>query len=391
MAKKESITILDLSKHFNSEPYKAEIFDMLISGIENSSDIVIITDTNGIVQYVNTIFEKITGYTTKEIIGQNMKLLCSGKQDKDFYENMWATIKKGSIWQGSIINKNKQELLYYQEMTIIPIKKGGSKISNFVAFQRDLTDAVGIEKELTIKNKELTNLTKIRNRMISIIKNEFLKPFLHIQEFINIILEEKADDISDDVRAYLGICNNNIERISRLIQDLQRVPKMKTTDIVIQLEYADIEPIIQQVINILKPSADEKNVSIILENQSNIHKLYIDTEKIKSVMRCLLVNALKRSVPSHEVNIYIKEKNGFIEINVQDIGQNITPDCKDIIFNHQENSVNNSANYEDYSTNLAVCKDIIEQHNGRIWIQTNREHGNTFTFKLPIEKRTQTR
>jgi len=93
---------------------------------------VMITDKEGIIEYVNPAFEKVTGYTREEVIGENPRILKSGKHTKKVYENMWKTILSGKPFHSVIIDKAKNGRLFKEQKTITPIKEKG-KITHFVS------------------------------------------------------------------------------------------------------------------------------------------------------------------------------------------------------------------------------------------------------------------
>ena len=110
----------------------------LIAAVEQAGDSVVMTDPRGIIQFVNPAFERTTGYTQEEVIGQNPRILKSGKQDELFYHNLWHTISSGRIWTGLMVNKRKDGSLYTEETTISPIRDASGRIVNHVAVQRDI-------------------------------------------------------------------------------------------------------------------------------------------------------------------------------------------------------------------------------------------------------------
>ena len=93
----------------------------LVTAIEQSAEAVVITDTHGEIEYVNPAFTRITGYSREEVLGQNPRILKSGKHDPEFYQQLWETILKGQPWHGEIINRRKDGSLYTEQMNITPI------------------------------------------------------------------------------------------------------------------------------------------------------------------------------------------------------------------------------------------------------------------------------
>ena len=115
-------------------------FDMMSAAFEQTADHVVITDTEGVILYVNPAFEKTTGYTKKDAIGQTPRILQSGKHDEKFYKKVWDTILSGRTFQGTIINKKKNGELYHSDQTITPIHDEFGKISNFISIWKDSTE-----------------------------------------------------------------------------------------------------------------------------------------------------------------------------------------------------------------------------------------------------------
>ena len=96
--------------------------DNLATAIRQAVDVIVITDTEGNIQYANPAFEKTTGYSCKEAVGQNPKILKSGEQDDTFYRQLWETISSGKTWEGRFINKKKNGPFYTEEATISPVR-----------------------------------------------------------------------------------------------------------------------------------------------------------------------------------------------------------------------------------------------------------------------------
>ncbi len=133
------------------------------SAVENMAEGLVITDINGTIIFVNPGFTKMTGYSEEEAIGQNPRILKSGKHDKKFYENLWNTILSGNIWRGSLINRRKDGTLYWEEMTIVPVKDSRGKITNFVAVKRDVTDRKMLEEEIRKKEEYYRKIFNMSN------------------------------------------------------------------------------------------------------------------------------------------------------------------------------------------------------------------------------------
>jgi PAS domain S-box-containing protein len=120
----------------------------LSTAIDQAAESIIITDTDGNIQYVNPAFERISGYLRDEAIGQNPRILQSGKHDLEFYTKLWDTIKAGNVWEGHFINKRKDGKFYEEEATISPVRDKTGRVINYVAVKRDVTEHVRLEEQL---------------------------------------------------------------------------------------------------------------------------------------------------------------------------------------------------------------------------------------------------
>ncbi len=109
------------------------------TALDSAANSVVITDREGTVLWVNSAFAKLTGYTAAEAIGQNTRLLKSGKHNDQFYRNIWSTILRGSVWRGEVINRRKDGSFYVEEMTITPVRSATGSVSHFIAIKEDIT------------------------------------------------------------------------------------------------------------------------------------------------------------------------------------------------------------------------------------------------------------
>ncbi len=107
---------------------------------EYSPASVVITDIHGTIEYVNTTFCKVTGYSTEEAIGQNPRILKSGNLPESLYQDLWQTIMAGKTWQGDLINKKKNGEEFWESASISPIKNDEGQITHFVAIKQDITE-----------------------------------------------------------------------------------------------------------------------------------------------------------------------------------------------------------------------------------------------------------
>jgi len=120
----------------------------LITAIEGVDESIMITDATGVIQYVNPAFERNTGYSQEEAIGQKPSILKSGAHDDNFYKNMWEMLMSGQVWAGVIKNKRKNGSFYYDLASISPVLNASGNITNFISIKQDITDRRNMEEKL---------------------------------------------------------------------------------------------------------------------------------------------------------------------------------------------------------------------------------------------------
>jgi len=137
---------------------KSEAYKKLFTAVEQGPTIVVITDYEGNLEYVNKKFQSITGYTFKEIKGKNPKFLNSGKLPKSIFNELWTTIKSGKIWNGIFHNKRKNGETYWEEGTISPVFDEKGCIVNFVKISQDITGLKEAREELGKSREQLKSI-----------------------------------------------------------------------------------------------------------------------------------------------------------------------------------------------------------------------------------------
>ena len=152
------VVVDDITKKKKSE----EEIKKLSTAVEQSANTIIITDINGNIEYTNPKFTELTGYSREEVIGLNPRVLNAGTEAKEYYKKMWQTISSGKIWKGEFHNKSKNGRLFWENVTITPIKNNDGIITNYLAVKEDITshkEAKEALQESEKRFKQLSNLT----------------------------------------------------------------------------------------------------------------------------------------------------------------------------------------------------------------------------------------
>lgn len=172
-------TFEDITKHRK----EGKLLQKLVQAVEQSPVSVIITDTKGIIEYINPKFLELTGYSKTEVIGKSPSLLKSGKTAVTEYKEMWDTIKAGKEWRGIFLNKKKNGESYWESATIAPVINEAGLVTNFIAVKEDVTLIKQAEEVLKRSNDVLEKLVSQRTHELLITQDATIDSMAILSEF----------------------------------------------------------------------------------------------------------------------------------------------------------------------------------------------------------------
>lgn len=130
------------------------------AAVEAAANGIVILDYEGTIEWCNPAFTQMTGYASDEVIGQNLNILYSGQLREEFFEEVWQKVFSGQVWHGEMINKRKDNTIYFEEQTITPVCNDKGKISHFISIKQDITSRKEAEADLEKSYKDLQQLTQ---------------------------------------------------------------------------------------------------------------------------------------------------------------------------------------------------------------------------------------
>ena len=354
---------------------------------------IVITDINGIIEYVNPAFEKITGYSARDAIGQNPRLLKSGQHDEAFYKNLWETIITGKSWNGRFINKRRDGTLFHEEAHIFPITDIEGRIVNFAAIKREITREVMIEEQLKQASQleaigRLTGgvahdfnniLTIIRGNAEAALKN--VRPETPLYKEISGILKAsmQATRVTSQLLAFSRkqIIRPRLLAINHVLMNLRStLDRIVEEDIDFQYTlcetgdtvYADLGQIEQCILNLVINAQD----AIRQKNPQTEKKITIETKTIT-------INAQQREA-------YIDLAEGvYVLITISDTGIGMDADTQEKIF---EPFFTTKEPGEGTGLGSSTVFGIIKQNRGAVHVESEPGVGSTFKIFWPAAEGT---
>ncbi len=357
---------------------------LLATAVEQSAESVLITDPDGRIEYVNPAYERITGYSKKEVVGKSPGILKSGQTEPYEYKLLWDTIQAGKVWRGKIINRKKDGSLFTEEQTIAPVKDGQGKITHYVAVKRDIT-----------RQNQLKKIVRQTQKMqaIGTLAGGIAHDFNNILTAILGFAELSALQCGDN-----ELLKNNIEEIitaseraGQLVRQILTFSRQTEQNI----SSLRIDLIVKEALRLLRASLPS-NIELIIDIRAKA-LVRADPTQIHQVVMNLCTNAYQAmdddragrievildttEVGYHEgVELGNIPAGEYVILKVQDNGHGIAEEHLNRIF---EPYFTTREKNEGTGLGLAVVHGIIQEHRGTIKVESTPAQGSCFTVYLP--------
>ncbi|PKP51388.1 MAG: hypothetical protein CVT92_12885 [Bacteroidetes bacterium HGW-Bacteroidetes-1] len=248
----------------------------------------------------------------------------------------------------------------------------------------DITEQKQIENEIKRKNLALEKSNAEKDKFFSIIAHDLKSPFNSILGLSEILVEQIKEKEYQGIEKYAHIINQSSLRAMDLLMNLMEWAQSQTGRMVFNPEYFELVELIKNTTALLEGAIQQKSISLSKKIPANA-PVYADKAMISTVLRNLLSNAIKFSHPGGNIDISAKENQKELIISVSDHGIGIPKAGMDKLFRIDENySTPGTQNEKGTGLGLILCKEFVEKHGGKIWVESKLGVGSTFYFSLPI-------
>ncbi|GIK24079.1 MAG: hypothetical protein BroJett006_03250 [Betaproteobacteria bacterium] len=354
----------------------------LSQAVEHSPATVVITDRDGTIEYVNPKFTEITGYSRREAVGQNPRILKSGTTPPEVYADMWSTLLRGQEWRGELENRKKNGELFWEATRISPLRNEEGAITHFIVVKEDITERKRAEEEILRLNAGLERRVQERTRDLESfsysVSHDLRAPVRSINGFAR-LLKERCDGCHDaQARDSLERIIKSSLRMGDLIDDLLRLSQIGRSEI--SLEQVDLSGLAREVLGELADHAPERKLDARIEEGVVVRG---DPQLLRIVLENLLGNAWKFTARRETAQIGFgwREESGRRVIHIRDNGAGFDSRYANRLFGAFQR-LHRAEDFEGTGIGLAIVARIIGLHDGRIWAEAEPERGATFHFTL---------
>lgn len=354
----------------------------LAKAIEETWETVVVTDANGIIEYVNPAFEKISGYSREEAIGTSTAVLKSGKHNDEFYAELWDTIAGGKTWHGEFINRRKDGTLYQEEATISPIRSPGGTITNYVAVKRDVTQLKRLEQQLRQAQK-MESLGTMAGGIAHDFNN-ILFALMGYAQLMRVDVEEGSlaeKNLKEIIKAG--------DRLKELVAQILAFSRQSDTG----AAEADIVPVVREEAAAARESLPE-GARLKFATELDEATVELGEHQLRTVLQHLLSNAvyaLEGEPGTITVALKLHQQlaeearqvkpGAYLELVVSDTGFGIHPDIQDRIFEPFFTTRDVGAGR---GMGLAVVHGIVTRRGGTVVVESEFGQGTTMRVLLPL-------
>lgn len=248
-----------------------------------------------------------------------------------------------------------------------------------VLFVLVLARVAGLMEDITRHHR----VEKLRNEFVSLVSHELRTPLTSIRGALGLIASGRLGALPDDTQEMLDIAVRNTQRLGRLLDDILDLEQMDSGKLLIAKQARSARGLAEQAATEMRPMAEQAAVQLQVAGPDAT--VFADPYRAVQALANLLGNAIKFSPPGASVWVTAEPKRSDVLFRVKDQGRGIPPDKLETIFGRFEQVDSTNARDQGGSgLGLAICRSIIEQHGGRIWVQSTLGQGSTFSFTLPL-------
>jgi PAS domain S-box-containing protein len=341
--------------------------------VDNVSDVIIITDMEGIVVYANGAVEKITGYKPQEITGKKAAALWKSPMPLESYQKIWDTIKnQKKIFIGEIQNKRKNGEIFTAAISISPILDEKGEAAFFVGIERDVTQEKKIEHA--------------KDEFVSLASHQLRTPPTIIEWYTEMLQSGDLGPIPEKQAKYLTEIYRANQRMILVINSMLNISRVEMGTFGIHPKKIDLRVNIEESIKELG-SRFNREAEIKKNYASSLGLVNVDPGIMTIIIDNLLSNAYKYSPPENtKIAVTAKVENGSLLLSIKDNGIGILPKDENRIFEKMFRADNAVAlNPNGTGLGLYMIKRIIvDGLGGKIWFDSKKNEGATFYVSLPV-------
>ena len=372
--------------------------------VEQATVSIVMTDLDAAIIYANPYSESTTGYSRGELIGKNPRILQSGKQDREFYTELWETLTAGNTWNGRFINRRKDGGLYHEAATIFPIKNSHGEIINYAAVKRDISKEIEMEEalrnerkqlsrrvtertaELRRANAELHRVVRLKDEFLATMSHELRTPLNSILTLAEVLEETLQAATTVKQQGYFHTLRDSAEHLLNLINDILDVSKIGAGQVQLELESVPLRVVCESSLSLMRQLAAKKRLSLKFIPAPEETAIEADSRRLKQILVNLLSNAVKFTPEGGHIELSVTPHpdRQTVRLCVADSGIGIREEDIARLFEpFVQLDTGLARHYSGTGLGLTLVARMAELHGGSVEVESTPGQGSRFSVLLP--------
>lgn len=355
--------------------HNEEQLRLAASVFNSSGEAILITDRNEKIISVNPTFCEITGYAASDVLGQTPRMLASGRHDSEFYQKLWEQLMSRGVWRGEVWNRRHNGQIYPEWLTVSTVRDEQGEITNYVAVFADISDRKAWEQRLLEINAELEQFAYVAS-------HDLREPLRMVNSYLTLIERRLSAELDEETKDFMKFAKDGAKRMDSLILHLLEYSRIGRMDD--RRTSVPLSVIIENATQLLRPQMTSLGAELTVEGGDIL--LHVHENDSVRLFQNVVANALKyhaeNVVPRVSVTAVVSGE--FALVAVVDNGIGIAAEHHDRVFRMFQRLHGRDDFGGGTGIGLAVCKKIVENHGGRMWIESRVDEGATFFFTLPL-------
>lgn len=345
---------------------------LMFQAVESARNGVVMTDPerddNPII-YTNPAFTQITGYGAEEILGRNCRFLQGEDREQPAIAELREAIKQERSFTAVLRNYKKDGALFFNELTVSPVKDSSGKLVAFVGIQNDITARVEAERRIS--------------EFYSVVSHELRTPIAKIKSSLSVIADGEAGPINDAVKRFLEISLKSADSLWRLIENILDFKKLESGKFRLLRQRLSLAQLAESTASEFAPVAERASLTLKCLRLSEPY-VNADGQRIVQVIENFLSNAVKFSPAGGEITLKITNvETNWARVEVSDSGPGIAAEDISKLFDRFQQLESPDRRFRGGTgLGLSICKAIIEAHGGKVGVASDPGVGSTFWFEL---------
>ncbi len=369
----------ELSAEFNNMTKRLQQYEQSTSGkllleknrsmaiVKSISNPLVVLDTDYRIILLNDAFENFFNVREKELTNRHFLEEIKDGEIFDFISSAFKS-KDDTKQKIFLIRTNHED--FYFNIIVTTVKDDNANLSGMIVIFQNVT--------------QLKEIEKIRTDFIATISHEFKTPLTSIMMGTDVLIEERMGQLNSDQMQFIQAIREDSERLNKLVNDLLELMRIESGKAVFKFREYNINDIIECAVKPFYQLVEQQGKTLYFSFEEETSYVVADFEKITWVLNNLISNALKYTNVDDKISVTAIEKAENVYVTVKDTGMGIPQEYLEKIFEKFVQVNDGDIEFRGTGLGLAVVREIIEAHHGKIWCESKIDIGSSFTFTLNI-------